>query len=96
MFMMDIYKSLTEDDGQAGILKALLNEPELDALMKNPFRITESDVKVSKLALVFKNLMETESDRFKLRLAKQKKIQVKFLWNGYHSSGVFRSRLNVV
>ena len=47
--MMDIYKSLTEDDGHAGILKNLLEEPELDKLMKNPFRITRNDIVVSRI-----------------------------------------------
>ena len=50
--MMDIYRSLTEDDGQAGILKVLLKEPDLDVLMNNPFKITKNDVQVSKNSLI--------------------------------------------
>ena len=45
--MMNIYKSLTEDDGQsAGVLKNLLEEPDMDKLLNNPFKITAGDVKV--------------------------------------------------
>ena len=48
--MMNIYKSLTEDDGQsAGVLKNLLEEPDMDKLLNNPFKITAGDVKVSNL-----------------------------------------------
>ena len=48
--MMNIYKSLTEDDGQsAGVLKNLLEEPDMDKLLNNPFKITAGDVKVSTL-----------------------------------------------
>lgn len=47
LFMMNIYKSLTEDDGQsAGVLKNLLEEPDMDKLLNNPFKITAGDVKV--------------------------------------------------
>ena len=48
--MMNIYKSLTEDDGQsAGVLKNLLEEPDMDKLLNNPFKITAGDVKESTL-----------------------------------------------
>ena len=44
--MMDIYRTLTEDE--AGILKAKLSEPELAGLRNNPFHITDTDIKVSR------------------------------------------------
>ena len=51
--MMDIYRSLTEGDGSAGVLKNLLDEPELNKLMNNPFKITQSDIQV-RYVLCFK------------------------------------------
>ena len=47
LFMMDIYRSLTEDNGVAGILKPLDEESELEALRSNPFHISTNDIKVS-------------------------------------------------
>ena len=46
--MKDIYRSLTENNGEAGILKNLLEEDELDALKTNPFHITGTDIRVRK------------------------------------------------
>lgn len=48
--MMDLYTTLTEDE--AGVLKAMLGEPELDMLRNNPFHISQSDIKVT--AIFFK------------------------------------------
>jgi hypothetical protein len=47
MFMKDIYRSLTENGGEAGILKNLLEENELEELRSNPFHITGTDIRVS-------------------------------------------------
>lgn len=47
--MKDIYRSLTENDGESGILKSLLEENELEALKTNPFHITGNDIRVRKL-----------------------------------------------
>ena len=47
--MKDIYRSLTENDGEAGILKSLLEENELEALKSNPFHITGNDIRVGDL-----------------------------------------------
>jgi hypothetical protein len=33
MFMKDIYRSLTENDGEAGILKSLMEETELVSIL---------------------------------------------------------------
>ena len=45
MFMKDIYRSLTENNGEAGILKNLFEENELDDLKTNSFHITGSDIR---------------------------------------------------
>ena len=47
MFMKDIYRSLTENNGEAGILKNIFEENELDVLKTNPFHITGTDIRVS-------------------------------------------------
>ena len=44
--MKEIFNSLTEHDEQAGILKPLLNEPDLEELRQNPFHITQSNIQV--------------------------------------------------
>jgi hypothetical protein len=46
MFMMDIYRSLTEDE--AGVLKSKLDEPELEWLRNNAFHIRDTDIKVQR------------------------------------------------
>ncbi len=46
--MKDIYRSLTENNGEAGILKNLLDEDELNDLKTNPFHITGTDIRVRK------------------------------------------------
>jgi hypothetical protein len=46
MFMKDIYRSLTENGGEAGILKSLLEETELEELKTNSFHITGTDIRV--------------------------------------------------
>lgn len=51
--MMDIYRSLTEDDGEAGVLKSLSDESDLESLRQNPFHITKSNIKVSSWKLDF-------------------------------------------
>ena len=43
--MREIYKSLTEHDGEAGVLKPLLSEPDLEALRQNPFHISGIQVR---------------------------------------------------
>ncbi len=48
MFMKDIYRSLTENNGEAGILKNLLDEDELNDLKTYPFHITGTDIRVRK------------------------------------------------
>ena len=55
MFMKDIYRSLTENNGEAGILKNLFEENELDVLKTNPFHITGTDIRVSFFVYKFLN-----------------------------------------
>ena len=43
--MWDIYKSLTVDE--RGVLKARLQEPDMDDLRQNPFHISDSNINVS-------------------------------------------------
>ena len=43
--MWDIYNSITED--QSGLLKAELSEDDLNLLRKNPFHLTDTDIRVS-------------------------------------------------
>ena len=43
--MMDVWKSLTEQEGE-GVLKPLLSEPDLEKLRQNPFHITQSNIQV--------------------------------------------------
>ncbi len=52
--MKNIYKSLTEDDGEEGILKNLIDDQEMKELLTNPFHITGSNIKVTILNL-FRN-----------------------------------------
>jgi hypothetical protein len=47
--MKNIYKSLTEDDGEEGILKNLIDDQEMKELLTNPFHITGSNIKVKML-----------------------------------------------
>lgn len=47
--MLDLYRTLTEDE--AGVLKAQLGEDDLQLLRKNPFHITDSDIKVKRQLL---------------------------------------------
>ena len=49
LYMREIYKSLTEHDGQAGVLKPLLSEPDLEALRQNPFHISGSNIQVKQI-----------------------------------------------
>ena len=46
IFMREIYKSLTEQNG-AGVLKPLLSEPDLEKLRQNPFHITGNNIQVT-------------------------------------------------
>ena len=54
--MEDVYNSLTEEN-EAGVLKTDLElEVELEKLLQNPLRISQSDIRVS-----YKNSFETGS-----------------------------------
>ena len=43
--MLELFNAITEEE--AGVLKAKLSEQEYNELRKNPFHITDSNIKVS-------------------------------------------------
>ena len=45
LFMLELFNAITEEE--AGVLKAKLSEQEYNELRKNPFHITDSNIKVS-------------------------------------------------
>ena len=46
--MKNIYTSLTENNGEEGILKGLVDENEIQDLLANPFNISGNNIKVRK------------------------------------------------
>ena len=66
--MKDIYRSLTENDGEAGILKSLLEENELEALKSNPFHITGNDIRVGDLFRLNRSCWKSNNNSKKFSL----------------------------
>ena len=48
VFMKNIYTSLTENNGEEGILKGLVDENEIQDLLANPFNISGNNIKVGR------------------------------------------------